>query len=93
MPPRELEIVGKLHSHHVRCCNVLAGLSQEPISFLGTNDNLKPCVVLTISMRCQYRDQTIYLQCAYRLWACDFSKFVKVRRGYVGGYDAGESVQ
>ena len=32
-------------------------------SFLGQNDNLKPCVVLTITVRCPYGDRTVSLRC------------------------------
>ena len=48
-------------------------------SFLGQNDNLKPCVVLTITVRCPYGDRTMSLRCVYRLRAYDFFKFVIVR--------------
>ena len=48
-------------------------------SFLGQNDNLKPCVVLTITVLCPYRDRTMSLRCVYGLRAYDFFKFVIVR--------------
>ena len=41
-------------------------------SFLGQNDNLKPCVVLTITVRCPYGDRTMSLRCVYGLRAYDF---------------------
>ena len=41
-------------------------------SFLGQNDNLKPCVVLTITLRCPYGDRTMSLWCVYGLRAYDF---------------------
>ena len=48
-------------------------------SFLGQDDNLKPCVVLTIIVRCPYGDHTMSLRCVYGLRAYDFFKFVIVR--------------
>ena len=41
-------------------------------SFLGQDDNLKPCVVLTITVRCPYGDRTMSLRCVYGLRAYDF---------------------
>ena len=41
-------------------------------SFLGQDDNLKPCVVLTIIVRCPYGDHTMSLRCVYGLRAYDF---------------------
>ena len=41
-------------------------------SFLGQDDNLKPCVVLTITVRCPYRDRTMSLRCVYRQRGYDF---------------------
>ena len=41
-------------------------------SFLGQNDNLKPCVVLTITVRCPYGDRTMSLRCVCGLRAYDF---------------------
>ena len=41
-------------------------------SFLGKDDNLKPCVVLTITVRCPYGDRTMSLRCVYGLRAYDF---------------------
>ena len=41
-------------------------------SFLGQNDNLKPCVVLTITVRCPYGDHTMSLRRVYGLRAYDF---------------------
>ena len=41
-------------------------------SFLGQDDNLKPCVVLTITVRCPYEDRTMSLRCVYGLRAYDF---------------------
>ena len=41
-------------------------------SFLGQDDNLKPCVVLTIIVRCPYGDHTMSLRCVYGLQAYDF---------------------
>ena len=38
--------------------------------FLGQNDNLKSCVVLTV--RCPYQDLTMLLRCVYGLGAYDF---------------------
>ena len=38
-------------------------------SFLGQDDNLKPCVVLTITVRCPYRDRAMSLRCVYGLRA------------------------
>ena len=48
-------------------------------SFLGQNDNLKPCVVLTITVGWPYGDRTMSLRCVYGLRAYDFFKFVIVR--------------
>ena len=48
-------------------------------SILGQNDNLKPCVVLTITVRCPYEDRTMSLRCVCGLRAYDFFKFVIVR--------------
>ena len=42
-------------------------LSQESTIILGQNDNLKPCVVLTIIVRCPYEDRTMSLRCVYGL--------------------------
>ena len=36
-------------------------------SFLGQDDNLKPCVVLTITERCLYVGRTMSLRCVYGL--------------------------
>ena len=41
-------------------------------SFLGQDDNLKPCVVLTIIVRCPYGDHMMSLRCVYGLRAYDF---------------------
>ena len=41
-------------------------------SFLGQDDNLKPCVVLTITVRRPYGDRTMSLRCVYGLRAYDF---------------------
>ena len=41
-------------------------------SFLGEDDNLKPCIVLTITVRCPYGDRTMSLRCVYGLRAYDF---------------------
>ena len=41
-------------------------------SFLGQDDNLKPCVVLTITLRCPYGDRTMSLRCVYGLRAYVF---------------------
>ena len=40
--------------------------------FWGQNDNLKPCAVLRITLRCPYGDRTMSLRCVYRLQAYDF---------------------
>ena len=42
-------------------------LSQESTIIVGQNDNLKPCVVLTITVRCPYGDRTMSLRCIYGL--------------------------
>ena len=63
-------------------------------SFLGQDDNLKPCVVLTITVRCPYVDRTMLLRCVYGLRAYDFSNLslcgVKQNRR---GHDARKSVR
>ena len=62
-------------------CGDLVGslrLSQVLRSFLGQNDNLKPCVVLTITVRCPYGDRKMSLRCVYGLRGYDFFKFVIV---------------
>ena len=41
-------------------------------SFLAYNDNLKSCVVLTITVRCPHGVRTVLLRCVYRLRAYDF---------------------
>ena len=64
-------------------CGDLAGssrLSQRVYDpFLAKNDNLKSCVVLTITLRCPYGDRTLSLRCVYGLRAYDFFKVVIVR--------------
>ena len=63
-------------------------------SILGQNDNLKPCVVLTITVRRPYMDRTMSLRCVYELRAYDFFKLslcgVKQNRS---GHDARKSVR
>ena len=62
-------------------CGDLAGSLRLPrgsMIILGQNDNLKPCVVLTITVRCPYGDRTVSLRCVYGLGAYDFFKFVIV---------------
>ena len=41
-------------------------------SFSGQNDNLEPCVVLMITVRCPYGDRTMSLECVYGLRAYNF---------------------
>ena len=56
-------------------CGNLAGslrLSQESTIIFGQNDNLKPCVVLTITVWCPHGDRTMSLRCVYGLRAYDF---------------------
>ena len=63
-------------------CGHLAGslrLLQESTIILSQDDNLKPCVVLAIIVRCPYRDRTMSLWCVYGLRAYDFFKFVILR--------------
>ena len=48
-------------------------------SCLGQDENLKPYVVLTITLRCLYGDRTMSLRSVYGLRAYDFFKFVNVR--------------
>ena len=63
-------------------------------SFLAQDDNLKPCVVLTITVRCPYGDRTMSLRCVYGLRAYDFLNLslcgVKQNRR---GHDARKSVR
>ena len=47
-------------------------LSQESTIIFGQNDNLKPCVVLAITVRCPYSGRTISLRCVFGLRAYDF---------------------
>ena len=57
-------------------CGDLMGslrLSQEStIIFWAKNNNLKSCVVLTITGRCPYGNRTMLLRCVYGLRTYDF---------------------
>ena len=63
-------------------------------SFLGQDDNLKPCVVLTIIVRCPYGDRTMSLRCVYGLRAYDFFKLSLCGfKQNCRGHDARKSVR
>ena len=61
-------------------------------SLLGQNDNLKPCIVLTITVRCPYGDCRMSLRCVYGLmffWNLSLCGVKQNRRGH----DARKSVR
>ena len=61
-----------LQSHHAATLRAPCDYRKSLRSFLGQDDNLKPCVVLTITVRCPYGDRTMSLRCVYGLRAYDF---------------------
>ena len=55
-----------------RSCGPLTTIARVYDHFLDQDDNLKPCVVLTITVRCPYGDRTMSLPCVNGLWAYFF---------------------
>ena len=61
-------------------------------SFLGQNDNLIPCVVLTVTVRCPYGDRTMSLRCGYGLTIYSNLSLCGVKQNR-RGHDARKSVR
>ena len=61
-----------LHGHRAATLRAPDDYRKSLRSFLGQNDNLKPCVVLTITVRWPYEHRTMSLRCACGLRAYDF---------------------
>ena len=80
--PMSIRFYGPCKGIVRRPCGLLTTIARVYDHFwakITINDNLKPCVVLTIIVRCPYGDRTMSLRCVYGLRAYDFFKFVIVR--------------
>ena len=63
LPQDDRPILWALQRHRAATLRAPYDCRNSLRSFLGQDDNQKPCVVLTITVRCPYGDRTISLMC------------------------------